>query len=379
MKYVDIENWKRKEHFEFFYKMDYPQYNICMDLDITNFLSFTQKEKLSFYYSMIYAVTRIANESENFRYRIRDGKVILHDVIHPSFTEMNDDVSDDLFKMVTVDLIEPIADFVEEARKESQDQKIYFDPKKLIGRDDLIYITCIPWISFTHLSHTISLKKDDAVPRISWGKYYNEGDKVLLPFSVQVHHALADGIHVGRYIERLQSYLDNIGMSQSVSDRRNMVVRPIEERDNKTIAALIRKVFDEFNAPKKDTVYDDPQTDMLFQAFTDSRTEYWVVESDNKILGGCGFYPTKGLPESCAEIVKFYLSDESRGKGTGSYLLNMIQDRAAKAGYTHLYIESFDEFKHAVALYEKNGFRHLNNRLGDSGHYATTIHMLKEL
>ncbi|MCC8187290.1 MAG: chloramphenicol acetyltransferase [Bacteroides sp.] len=208
MKYIDIENWKRREHFAFFYKMDYPQYNICMDLDITTFLAFIKKEGLSFYYSMIYATTSVANECENFKYRIRDGKVVLHDRIHPSFTEMSDEAADDLFKVVTVDLSGNISEFTEKAKKESKNQELYFDSQKLIGRDDLIYITCIPWISFTHMSHTISLNRDDAVPRISWGKYVRNGDKVLLPFSVQVHHALADGVHVGKYIGKLQNFLD---------------------------------------------------------------------------------------------------------------------------------------------------------------------------
>lgn len=208
MKHIDIENWNRKDHFNFFYKMDYPQYNICMDIDVTHFVSFCKKENLSFYYSMIYAVTKTANGLENFKYRIRDGKVVLHDSIHPSFTEMDRNVSEELFKMLTVDMTENISDFVQAAEKENAGQKTYFDPKKLTGRDDLIYITCIPWISFTHLSHTISMNRNDAVPRISWGKYYRNGDKILLPFSVQVHHALADGIHVGRYVEKLQEYLD---------------------------------------------------------------------------------------------------------------------------------------------------------------------------
>lgn len=112
MKYIDMENWSRKEHFSFFYKMDYPQYNICMDLDVTDFLAFTKKRELSFYYSMIYAVTRIANDVKNFKYRIRDGKVVLHDTIHPSFTGIDDRVSDDLFKMVTVDYIDSVTAFV---------------------------------------------------------------------------------------------------------------------------------------------------------------------------------------------------------------------------------------------------------------------------
>ena len=207
MKQIDMDNWARKEHFDFFYKMDYPQYNICMDIDVTRFLSFCKKEKLSFYYSMIYAVTKIANESENFKYRIREGKVVLHDFIHPSFTDMDPSVSDDLFKMVTADFTDNIHEFTKAAESENLNQKTYFDTRKLIGRDDFIYITCLPWISFTHLSHTISLNRNDAVPRISWGKYYHNGDKIMLPFSVQVHHALVDGIHVGKYINKLQEYL----------------------------------------------------------------------------------------------------------------------------------------------------------------------------
>lgn len=209
MKFIDIENWKRKEHFTFFNRMDYPQFNICMNLDISNFLAFTKKKKLSFYYSMIYVVTNVVNTIDDFKYRIRDGKVVMHDKIHPSFTDMNNDTNDDLFKLITVNLEDDIMDFEKSAKEASQNQTDYFGLDKLAGRDDLIYITCIPWISFTHISHTISLNKNDSVPRISWGKYYKDGEKVLLPFSVQVNHALIDGFHIGKYIEKLQNYMDD--------------------------------------------------------------------------------------------------------------------------------------------------------------------------
>lgn len=207
MKYIDLETWNRKEHFAFFYRMDYPQFNICFNLDITHFLEFTKRNDLSFYYAMIHAVTTVVNETEHFRYRIREGKVLLHKKIHPSFTDMQPN-NDDLFKMITVDLKDDIFEFVKMAKETSAKQKDFLRVDKLIGRDDLIYITCIPWISFTHVSHTITINKNDAVPRISWGKYFKEGDKVLLPFSVQVHHALMDGVHIGQYAEKLQKYLD---------------------------------------------------------------------------------------------------------------------------------------------------------------------------
>ncbi len=86
--------------------------------------------------------------------------------------------------------------------------------KDVEGREDLIYITCIPWVSFTNLSHTVSLNKDDSIPRFAWGKYFEENGRILMPFSVQAHHSFVDGIHMGRYYDILQKYLDSLNFSK---------------------------------------------------------------------------------------------------------------------------------------------------------------------
>lgn len=209
MEYINLDTWKRKEHFNFFHRMDYPQFNICANIDATKFLNFVRMKKISFYYAMIYAATHTANEIADFRYRIRENQVVLHNILHPSFTDLSSD-EDELFKFVTVEMKNDLFEFVRYAEAVSKSQRDYFGPPELSKRDDLIYITCIPWISFTHLSHTISLNKNDSVPRISWGKYFSENNKVLLPFSVQVNHALIDGIHIGRYFSALQDFIDNL-------------------------------------------------------------------------------------------------------------------------------------------------------------------------
>ncbi len=206
MKYIDMENWKRREHFAFFHSLDYPQFNVCMNIDVTHFLDVVRRNQMSFYYSMIFAVTMVANSCENFRYRIRDGRVILHEKTHPSFTDITP--GDDQFKIVTMDLTGDLPGFSDLAREASRSQTNYFPDAISTRRDDLIYLTCLPWISFTGMSHTIRLNPDDAAPRISWGKYFRENDRILLPFSVQVNHALADGLHVGEFVNRLQTYLD---------------------------------------------------------------------------------------------------------------------------------------------------------------------------
>jgi chloramphenicol O-acetyltransferase type A len=209
MEYINIDKWPRKEHFNLFSRMDYPQYNICANIDITNFLAFVRSKELSFTYAMIFAATYIANENINFRYRMRDNQVVLHDKLHPSFTYLNEQ-ADDLFKFITAEMTDDIIAFTKAAEKKAKAQQVYFDLKEqLAGRDDLLFITCIPWISFTHISHTISLNKNDSVPRISWGKYFEDNKKVCLPFSVQVHHAFVDGVHVGNYYKKLQEYLDS--------------------------------------------------------------------------------------------------------------------------------------------------------------------------
>jgi chloramphenicol O-acetyltransferase type A len=210
MKYIDKKTWDRKEHFEFFYRSDYPQYNVCMNLDISRFLPYVKDQKLPFYFATIYAVMEVVNTLDDFRYRIRNSEVVLHDKVHPSFTYLDSKEKSGLFKVVTVDMADNLPDFVKTAGETARSQKEYFPLETLTGRDDLIYITCLPWISFTHASHTITLNRDDSVPRISWGKYFTQGNSVLLPFSVQVNHAVADGYQVGVLVEKLQNYLDNI-------------------------------------------------------------------------------------------------------------------------------------------------------------------------
>ncbi len=142
---------------------------------------------------------------------------------------------------------------------------------------------------------------------------------------------------------------------------------------------LIRKVFREFKIDKPGTVYTDPTTDALYQLFQTPGSAYLVAEQEGEIIGGCGVYPTDGLPEGCAELVKFYLAAETRGQGIGYQLMQQNIALAKELGYKQLYLESFPELAKAVSMYEKAGFKPLPHALGNSGHYACNIWMLKDL
>jgi chloramphenicol O-acetyltransferase type A len=205
---INLENWKRKEHYLFFSRMDYPHFNICFDIDITNLIPELKKTNLPFYYTMIYLSTISANEIIEFKYRQRNDKIILHEKINPAFTYMSN--NSDLFKMIVTSIDVNLTDFVNHTKEKAENQKEHFNQNDFIGKDDYIYITSIPWIEFTHISHTIKLDKNDSVPRISWGKYYENGSRILLPYSVQVNHAFVDGIHISKYKEILEQNIKNI-------------------------------------------------------------------------------------------------------------------------------------------------------------------------
>jgi putative acetyltransferase len=156
-------------------------------------------------------------------------------------------------------------------------------------------------------------------------------------------------------------------------------IREIKEKDKFAIAALIRKVLTEFNRNQDGTVFTDPTTDNLYDLFNTPEAIYWVAEEQGQVIGGCGIFPTAGLPEGCAELVKFYLDPRSRGKGLGRLLLEKSFESANALGFNQLYLESFPEFTTAIALYEKYDFKHLDQAMGNSGHFACNVWMLKDL
>ncbi|MBE5961810.1 MAG: chloramphenicol acetyltransferase [Lachnospiraceae bacterium] len=201
---VDLKNWERKMHYEIFRQYENPRYDISFELDITSFYQKIKSQNLSFTLSFIHAVATAANEIEAFRYRFEDGQPVLyHKISGISFTYLN--FNTELMKNVVVELKDDSYEFVLYAKKIAQEQKAYFTGPLGNG---IYQFSCIPWISYTHISHTDSGKKDNAVPIFDWGKYVERDGRKLLPFSVQVHHSFVDGIHIEKFAERLQQHLN---------------------------------------------------------------------------------------------------------------------------------------------------------------------------
>ena len=157
------------------------------------------------------------------------------------------------------------------------------------------------------------------------------------------------------------------------------VFRQLRPEDNPLIARIIRDTLTEFGAAKPGTVYFDPTTDDLFSLFQHPEAHYLVAETDGVVVGGGGLFPTAGLPSGICELVKLYLTPAARGKGLGKGLILRCLEQAQRLGFNAVYLETMNELRLAVGLYESLGFEYLGAPLGQSGHFGCPIWMLKSL
>jgi chloramphenicol O-acetyltransferase type A len=205
--YLDTEAWSRRHLFQLFKSYDGPFFNVCADVDVTALLDFTRRRELSFFVTYHYLSTRTANEIESFRYRLRGERVLVHERVDAGAILL---LPDESFTFVYFDYEENFAGFhahacatLDGARREPPPLDARED------RDDLIYHSVIPWVAFTSISHARDSRRQSGIPKITFGKYRDVSGRALMPVSVEVHHALMDGLHVGRFFERLAGYFSD--------------------------------------------------------------------------------------------------------------------------------------------------------------------------
>ncbi|MFD0678292.1 MULTISPECIES: GNAT family N-acetyltransferase [unclassified Paenibacillus] len=156
-----------------------------------------------------------------------------------------------------------------------------------------------------------------------------------------------------------------------------MLIREIEEQDNKQVEYLIRTCLVEFGANKPGTAWSDPSLGDFYNLYKNEGSKYWVVEDNKKIVAGCGIGPVMGWPDIC-ELQKMYAFKETRGTGISSELLQVALD-FAKQYYEKCYLETLSNMVAANKFYKKNEFIQLEKPLNATEHFACDTWYIKTL
>jgi chloramphenicol O-acetyltransferase type A len=213
---IEPEGWSRREAYELFRGFGLPFFSLTADVDVTALRGAAHTYGVSFTVGLVYLLSRAANEIPAFRQRIRGDAVVEHDVVHPSITVL---AHDDSFRFVTLRFESAFSRFAPDAAKRidagRRADSLWMEP----DRDDFLFMTALPWITFSAMVHPASLEPGDSVPLLAWGKYVAIDGKTRMPLNVQANHALVDGIHVGRYFERVQALLDQAGSLLALDPR----------------------------------------------------------------------------------------------------------------------------------------------------------------
>lgn len=156
-------------------------------------------------------------------------------------------------------------------------------------------------------------------------------------------------------------------------------IRPIQKKDNPDVAKMIREVLIEQNAPQEGTAYADKSLDEMFETYDKKRSEYFVLLENNQIKGSVGISTLEGGEDDVCELQKMYFQSVVRGRGLGAQMMQTCLDFAKENDFKSCYIETLPWMKAAQKLYQRTGFEYITQRLGNTGHHACTVWMLKKL
>jgi chloramphenicol O-acetyltransferase type A len=204
---LDIENWKRREHFHFFRQFDEPFFGVCVKVDCTIAYAQSKEKGYSFFLFYLHKILMAANRLEPFRYRIEEQQVMVHDVVNASPTINR---ADGTFGFAYLDYDESFDLFTEKANvaiREVRQSKGLFPA---VSGENVIHFSSMPWLDFTAVSHARSFTFQDSCPKISLGKMTEQDRQKFMPLSIHVHHALMDGQDVALFVDLFQDLMNEV-------------------------------------------------------------------------------------------------------------------------------------------------------------------------
>jgi len=202
---IDLSTWKRREHFEVFKNFDEPLFGITVKVECSAAYKKAKESGYSFSNYYLYLSMKAANEIEEFRYRIEDDKVVCYDSVGAGPTIFR---ADETYGCGFMPYNEDIEAFMYQASAEVERVKAEQGLKFTHAGEDILHYSTLPWADFTAVNHARRLDVARSIPKITFGKITRTGHEMWLPVDVHVNHALMDGFHVGKFIERFQQLLN---------------------------------------------------------------------------------------------------------------------------------------------------------------------------
>ena len=206
-KKIDLENYPRRSHFEYFCSMQYPYVGVTNHVDVTPVVSFCKSRGYSFYLVFMHLAALAADDINEFRQRIQDNGIIEYDECPTSHTELLDNGT---YCYCSLSHHMPLEEYIAYAENARLLCKKEGSLKEDAEVKSMYFISALPWLHYSALIQPVACG-EESNPRITWGKFEKDHEgREMLPVTVLVHHGLVDGIHIARFYENLNKYIREI-------------------------------------------------------------------------------------------------------------------------------------------------------------------------
>lgn len=205
MEVIDINTWKRKQHYDHFRSLKDPCFGVVFPVDVSKAYDFSKTHGVSFFGKYLHDCMKAINEVDELKVRIKDDQVIKYESINASATLMR---SDQTFGFSYIEFDNDLDQFL--SHLISEKKRIQVTGALFPLRNDLECIHCsaMPWVNFSGHKEPVSVVLN-SIPKLAFSKTVKENNgKMMMNVSINVNHALVDGYHIGIFAEKFQHYLN---------------------------------------------------------------------------------------------------------------------------------------------------------------------------
>lgn len=206
---IDRETWVRNQHFEHYSALSPCTYSLTVDINVTTLLSTLKSAGWNTYIGQIWALTTIVNRHSEFRMSLTEaGEPAVWSDVNPSFTVFNPER--ETFSCAWVPYDSDFASFHSAAavKLESHRFATEFFPDGPPPTNS-IDVSSLPWLEFSAMNLNIDRGSRHYLPIFTIGRFADRDGRITMPLAIQVHHAAADGFHVGRFVRELQDAVND--------------------------------------------------------------------------------------------------------------------------------------------------------------------------
>ena len=206
---IDMEKYYRKGVFRHFSEDCKCSTSMTARVDVTELVRRSKETGTKFYLNFLYILAKVLNSRDDYRmgYLWQTRELICYDRIHPTQYVFHEDTETctPVYTTYTPDYETFYAAALRDVEEAKKTRAYGLDAANHPNWFDASYI---PWVSYDALHLELPDGYLYLAPIVNWGRYREENGRLMMPITVRMNHAVADGFLVANVFRLLEREME---------------------------------------------------------------------------------------------------------------------------------------------------------------------------